>query len=468
MPLLRPASNGEHVPRPAGPVVEEAARRALERAEEAARRQRMDRRAFLRSSAGVAGTLLALSACSDDSGGGDAGRYDVPGDAADDPEVADDALGPSTTAPEEPPEVVVDVQTHFLEGDDHGFGRGFPQARCGTGDCLGIETWADLVFGASDTSVAVLSAIPVVADDGPMSIAKMEQARRLAEQLCGDRRVLLQGEAFPQVGELGAALDRMAVLAEEHDLVAWKTYTHVGPRGGYRFDDPVGTAFLDHVEALAAAGLGPRVVCVHKGLGADPADVGPAAAAHPDLTFCVYHSGYESWFREGPFAEDGQGVDRFVRSLRDAGIAPGGNVYAELGTTWRSVLGDPDAAAHVLGKLLLAVGPERILWGTDSIWYGSPQDQIQAFRAFTIADAAQERFGYPPLTPEVKRRILGRNAAELHVLVLAALPPPCTPGERADAIGRLAPLGLADGPTGPVTRREVLAAWRQAHPWFAA
>jgi hypothetical protein len=43
-----------------------------------------------------------------------------------------------------------------------------------------------------------------------------------------------------------------------------------------------------------------------------------------------------------------------------------------------------------------------VLWGTDSIWYGSPQDQIQAFRSFRIADELVERHGYPVLTPELK------------------------------------------------------------------
>ena len=83
-------------------------------------------------------------------------------------------------------------------------------------------------------------------------------------------------------------------------------------------------------------------------------------------------------------------------------------------------MGSPDEAAHVLGKLLVAFGPERILWGTDSIWYGSPQDQIAAFRAFEITPAFQERFGYPALTPDVKRRILGHNAIDLFGIT----PPP--------------------------------------------
>ena len=48
-------------------------------------------------------------------------------------------------------------------------------------------------------------------------------------------------------------------------------------------------------------------------------------------------------------------------------------------------------AAHVVGKLLKYVGEDRVLWGTDSIWFGSPQDQIQAFRAFQISEEFQER-----------------------------------------------------------------------------
>ena len=55
-----------------------------------------------------------------------------------------------------------------------------------------------------------------------------------------------------------------------------------------------------------------------------------------------------------------------------------------------------------------------MLWGTDSLWYGSPQDQIQAFRAFEIAPELQERYGYPALTPDLKRKILGANAATLY------------------------------------------------------
>jgi predicted TIM-barrel fold metal-dependent hydrolase len=74
----------------------------------------------------------------------------------------------------------------------------------------------------------------------------------------------------------------------------------------------------------------------------------------------------------------------------------------------------PTEAAHVLGKLMLNVGENNVVWGTDSIWYGSPQGQIQAFRAFEINEEFQERFGYPALTAERKAKILGRNSARLY------------------------------------------------------
>src|SRR5690606_37355162 len=75
---------------------------------------------------------------------------------------------------------------------------------------------------------------------------------------------------------------------------------------------------------------------------------------------------------------------------------------------------DPTGAAHVLGKLLRYVGEDRGLWGTDCIWFGTPQDQIQAMRAFQISDELQERHGYPALTDEVKAKIFGINAARLY------------------------------------------------------
>jgi predicted TIM-barrel fold metal-dependent hydrolase len=181
---------------------------------------------------------------------------------------------------------------------------------------------------------------------------------------------------------------------------------------------------------------GRRIVCAHKGLGgpianlvpagASPRDVGPAAAAFPDIDFVVYHSGYElPDAREDPTDPAG-GVGRLEASLRGAGVRPGANVYGELGSTWFLVARRPEEAAHVVGTLLRCVGEDRILWGTDSIWYGPPQSLIDAFRAFTIPEWMQERYGYPALTPAAKRKILGGNAARLYGVDLDRVRRPAT------------------------------------------
>jgi hypothetical protein len=71
-------------------------------------------------------------------------------------------------------------------------------------------------------------------------------------------------------------------------------------------------------------------------------------------------------------------------------------------------------AQHVIGKLLKYFGPDHVLWGSESIWLGSPQPQIEAFRAFQISKQFQDTYGYPELTAEIKAKIFGLSAAKLY------------------------------------------------------
>jgi uncharacterized protein len=464
---LDPCSNGEYPPRPVTPLVRETVRRARRLCDERAGRLGLSRREFLLSSMGAATTLMVLAACSsDESDGGSGGTFDVPDEAGTDPDAAGEALGGD--------QPVIDVQTHFLEypaGARLDFGAGFPQAGCGEddpADCFDIAHWVDEVFGRSDTTMAVISAIPVLGDPDPLSAELMARARDELVERCDPGRVLVHGHGVPNVGDPAAALAAMEEESARYPLVAWKAYTHVGPP--WRLDDAdpdgtqVGEAFLAKVEEL-----GIDVVCVHKGLSgghpfASPADVGPAASAHPDLRFCVYHSGFETGVPEGPYrrSEPNEGADRLIASLDDAGIGPGGNVYAELGSTWRTLMGSPDEAAHLLGKLLVAVGEDNVLWGTDSIWYGSPQDQIQAFRAFEISEALQEEHGYPALTGEVKAKILWRNAARLHDVDPESVPCELDAAGREEA-RRASP--AANRTHGPATAGAARRLFLAEHPW---
>jgi hypothetical protein len=48
------------------------------------------------------------------------------------------------------------------------------------------------------------------------------------------------------------------------------------------------------------------------------------------------------------------------------------------------------------------------------VWYGSPQWQIEALWRFQIPEEMQKKWGYPALTTEIKRKILGLNSARLY------------------------------------------------------
>ncbi len=457
LPLkLAPASNGEFRPPPMTALVREARRRSRPLLEANARRSGLSRRDFLLSAAGTATMLSVLAACADDAGEGRGGTFTVPPDATTDPSRAEEVVGGD--------EFIFDVQGHFLDYPPGSTAAlpAFPQSGCGEGyDCYSVETFLDLMFAQSDTSMVVLSAVPFPGD--LLSSEVMASAVALADRLCGEGRVLMQGHATPSVVGPDALPDAMAAVAERFPIRAWKAYTLAGGPGWHLDDhDPdaprVGDVFL--VQAVA---LGIPTVAVHKGLGrgsefSSPADVGPAAAAHPDVNLVVYHSGYDV---EGP--ETGvDAIGRLVRSLADAGVGPGENVYAELGSTWRLVMGSPDTAAHVLGTLLLAVGEDNVTWGTDSIWYGSPQDQIEAFRAFEITPEFQERYGYPALTPEVKAKVLGGNSARLYGV--DPQPDPCRPGRLERAAARTE-AGVRNVVPGPTTAREADAVWAAGEPW---
>ncbi|MBA3280694.1 MAG: amidohydrolase family protein, partial [Acidimicrobiia bacterium] len=379
-----PVSNGEFVPPAPTALVREATRQSLMALDERARRLGLSRRQFLLSACGSATMLAVLSACSSDEARQErrrpGGTYDVPDEATTEPEAAGEVIGGD--------ELIFDVQTHLLEfpaGAPASVVPAFPQSDCGEDppECYRRPTFLDLMFLESDTSAIVLSAIPFPGD--LLSSEVMAETIRIGEELCGDGRVFMQAQTNPSAAPVAQLRESMAQVAEDFPITAWKVYCHAGGPGWFLDDhDPdapqVGDAFLTRAEELDVP-----VVAVHKGFTAiggtvpdaqrfsDPIDVGPAAAAHPDLDIVVYHSGFDVGPAEGPYGEDHDyGVDRLIRSVRAAGIQPGGNVHAELGSTWRFLMSRPDEAAHVIGKLLTHFGDENILWGTDSIWYGSP------------------------------------------------------------------------------------------------
>jgi hypothetical protein len=419
-------SNGEYEPEPITPVRREAENLARAGVDDAIARTGMSRRQFLRSASALAVSLAAIDAAVARAAGLPIGLwYPFDPTSRHDADAARAVLGPS--------QFVFDVQGHLLEYDldpstrgDWFWGRQFPQAQCQDEDdpraCFAMNHFLEEVFVRSDTTMVALSGLPILPEGSPLSPQVMEETRRLVQNLSGDDRVVVNALALPQIAPITSVLEEMEHTVLENQIAGWKTFTHFPTGIHWWLDDhnpdlpQVGNVFLDQIESL-----GNPVLFVHKGLSdraryGSPEDIGPAARAHPNVKFVVYHSGFEVAQREGPFTEGtaGVGVNRLLASVRGAGIGPGENVYAEIGSTWWHLLRRPDEAAHVLGKLLVTFGEDNVLWGTDSIFYGSPQGQIDAFRAFQIPAGLREQYGYPELTRAVKAKILGWNAANLY------------------------------------------------------
>jgi uncharacterized protein len=431
---LDTTSNGEFAPVPLSPANRRANALAHEAATRNAKHLGLSRRQFLISSCGAASTLLAFNQAHGKA-------YELSPEAALDEQLARVQTGPAKD------EFILDVQGHFIDTPK--------------GNAKGPEVFVKDVFMDSDTDVMVLSFVPSARDAEPVTIQAADAVRRIVERLGGTHRLLLHGRVNPnQPGDL----DGMDELAQKWRVSAWKTYTQYGPAGkGYFLSDEIGTRFIER-----ARWLGVKVICVHKGLPfgrqsyehSQCSDIGVVAKRFPDVKFLIYHSGFVTSVKEGPYGQR-DGVDTLIRSLQQNGVKPGSNVYAELGSTWRFLMRDPQQAAHVMGKLIKHCGEDNVLWGTDSIWYGSPQDQIQAFRTFQIPAELRSRFGYAEITPAVRAKIFGLNGAGVYGLSAAEV-------KKYTACDRIARERLAyrEHPDphfrtyGPKTRREFLTLQR--------
>jgi predicted TIM-barrel fold metal-dependent hydrolase len=394
-----PPSNGEFCPTPPRPEALRAETLWRSTVEEKHRRSGMSRRQFAESACGMATALWAINQVACGSGSSDAATFEVDDDMLEDEERARVVLGGS--------EFIFDVQTHSenplaaFEADD-------PPA-------IALD-FIKQIFVQSDTTVACLTGVPAVRQLGVGNVQASTRLSAIMERLAGPRLVF-HANTNPENG--APELDYMSEVAANYAVSAWKTYPFAGAS---RFDsEEIGMPFIERARAL-----GVNVIAAHRGISGgggyavtgSPADVVRAAKAAPDVTFLIYHSGWENTYDENhpydPSLADPQGVDRLLRALDEVQLGADGNVYGELGSTWFNIMGQPAQAAHVIGKLLLHLGPDRILWGTDCVFNGVPQAQIAAFRAFQIPESMQAEFGYPALTPEIRAKIFGLNAARVY------------------------------------------------------
>jgi predicted TIM-barrel fold metal-dependent hydrolase len=430
-------SSDEFMPVPQTPPQRRVEARLKEVGSTLARRQGVTRRQFFRTASGMAAAFLAMNEIY-------GALYDVTRAEAQTPEMAKERAGALAK------QFVMDCHTHFLRDDTRimGFVRqrqavgkaGWNPALAGkeqTIEDLKFANYYKEIFLDSDTKVALISGAPSeVLEDWFLTNEMKAEARARVNKDAGSRRLLSHAIFTPGYPGWMEQVDH-AIKDLQPD--SFKGYT-IGDNTNknlskhpWRMDDE--KLVYPFYEKLLKAGY--DKVCVHKGLfppsveqqfphllaHSDVRDVGKAAKDWPKLTFVIYHGAYR--FAGGGKVEDAwahfekTGRIEWVTDLAEVPAKFGvTNVYADVGQPFaQSTIADPRVSAAMMGQLVRGLGADHVVWGTDAIWTGSPQWQIEALRRLEIPEDMQKKHGFKPLGAAdgpVKSAILGETNARLY------------------------------------------------------
>ena len=261
----------------------------------------------------------------------------------------------------------------------------------------GIDEISRMVYEESNTDMLVAMPLPLT-DLFRDGLSSWERCVELRDR--NPDRTVFWGTVNPLEGR--RALDLMEVQVKEYGARAFKFYNvryDSGQPFPWRMDDPR-VAFPVYEKAME---LGVNLIGVHKGvpLGPQPIeatqtwDMDGAAANFPDINFVIFHVGL-------PFIDET--CWQLVRYP---------NLYASIAATINFVVRSPRQFAEWLGKLMFWCGEDKIIYGSETpIWH--PRWALDAFWNFEIPQDMVEGYGYPPLTEQAKRKILGENLARLH------------------------------------------------------
>lgn len=194
-----------------------------------------------------------------------------------------------------------------------------------------------------------------------------------------------------------AGLDRLEADHEKFDLQGTKVYTAAwhGESRGFKMSDPDAYKYLEKCQQL-----GIKNVHVHKGPTLHPLDkdafavddIDHCATDFPDLNFIIEHVGL-------PRLEDFCWI-----AVQEP------NVYAGLSVVMPFIHSRPKYFGQIIGELLFWLDEDRIIFSSDyALWH--PKWLVEKFVDFQYAPDQTE---YPELTTDVKKKILGLNAARLY------------------------------------------------------
>jgi predicted TIM-barrel fold metal-dependent hydrolase len=447
-------SNEEFEPRPQTLKQKHVEHLIGELSEVRARKLGMERRDFMRTSMGLATCFLASNLAYGKN------YWDVDEAETWEPAAYDEKWPKSEY-------FVIDVQAHFTNGAALGFrnaefvkNMGFQLKN--DSEAYSFKTFVKEMFFDSETSMVVISGVPSKEElrdkDGNVleGIARtpggsgrvlpswvMAEARKQINDLAGSQRALNQGNLAPnhywnkETNSIDKAscLEQMEREIKVYGISSWKWYCHTDPARtgqGFQLDDDNAQWFIEESRKR-----GVKLVSVHKGysyqsrtLGhlANPKDVEKAALRNPDFNFVVYHSAIKhgstepNWIESNKFNPD-TGDFEWHSVLMDIKKRNPkiNNVYCEIGSFFNTLaIVHPEMCMHGMGKNIKYYGSDRVVWGTDCLWWGSPQWGIDAFKRFQISDEMCEKFGYKKITKQDKAKIFGLNAAKLYNINIKA------------------------------------------------
>jgi predicted TIM-barrel fold metal-dependent hydrolase len=430
-------SSDEYFPSPQSAEQRRVEARVKALGDELGGKRGLSRRAFFRTASGMTAAYVAMNEVF--------GRYfDASlAEAADRDMAADRAKGLAE-------QFVMDTHTHFLRDDTRleGFVRqreavgragwnpnlaGKPQ----TLEDLKFDNYFKEIFLDSDTKVALVSGAPSeVPQDWFLTNDMAVEARAKVNARLGARRLMAHAIFTPGYPGWLEEVDR-AIAQLKPD--SFKGYT-IGDnthkdksQHPWRMDDE--KLVYPAYEKMQRAGL--VNVCVHKGLFppsldqrfpslrpyCDVRDVGKAAKDWPGLNFIIYHGAYRFPGGGNPadaLAQfDREGRVDWVTDLAEIPAKHGvGNVYADLGQLFaQTTVAQPRLTAALMGTLVRGMGADHVIWGTDAVWTGAPQWQIEGLRRLEIPEEMRKQHGFASLGAAdgpVKRAILGENVARLY------------------------------------------------------
>lgn len=433
----RLVSNGEFDPIPQTQDQKRVEAHLCEIADRQAQRRGMSRRRFLQGSSGMAAAFLSMNAIFGP-------VFSVAAAEVEDHEASEERRRRLSN------QFIFDDQVHFVHED---FEAEFmldyaryasehwnPAMLEETGlhlDRYRFDNFIKEVFLDSDTRVCLVSSAPTSGDVKNLLVSNEQMAgtRELVNRISGSRRMLSHAVFVPgQDGWLDDVDRAIEVLKPD----AWKGYTIGNPfhpkNLPYRLDDEA--LMYPFYEKVVQSGI--RRICIHKGLlpqdyltslpgiwkYADVSDVGQAAKDWPQIEFVIYHAGLRPYLAApdaemAQFERDGTipWVSDLARIPEEYGVS---NVYGEIGSAFaNSCIVDPRFCAAMMGTLIRGMGVDHVIWGTDSVWYGSPQWQIEALRRLEIPEDMRSKHGFSELggaDSSVKNAIFGGNGARLYGL----------------------------------------------------